>query len=111
VNNPTPAQLKKLERLAKVVDGGDIALLNQVIELDEKLDKVIETAQESIEIAKQTKKMKGEKGDRGESIKGDAGYTPVKGVDYFDGKDGRTPIYIGNKQPINPQKGDLWYQD
>lgn len=24
--------------------------------------------------------------------KGDAGYTPVKGVDYFDGKDGYTPV-------------------
>lgn len=31
--------------------------------------------------------LKGEKGD-----KGDDGYTPVKGVDYFDGEDGYTPV-------------------
>ena len=38
--------------------------------------------------------LKGEKGDKGDSIKGDTGdpgYTPVKGKDYFDGKDGYTP--------------------
>lgn len=28
-----------------------------------------------------------------------------------DGKDGRNPIFIGKEKPINPQKGDLWYQD
>lgn len=36
------------------------------------------------------------KGDRGEQgiqgIQGVPGYTPIKGVDYFDGKDGYTPI-------------------
>lgn len=33
--------------------------------------------------------LKGEKGDTGASgISGQDGYTPVKGVDYFDGKDG-----------------------
>lgn len=26
------------------------------------------------------------------AVKGDPGYTPIKGVDYFDGKDGKTPI-------------------
>jgi hypothetical protein len=26
------------------------------------------------------------------AIKGKDGYTPIKGVDYFDGKDGYTPI-------------------
>ncbi len=28
------------------------------------------------------------KGDKGDSVKGDPGYTPRKGVDYFDGRDG-----------------------
>lgn len=31
---------------------------------------------------------KGDKGDKGDSIKGKDGYTPIKGVDYFDGKNG-----------------------
>lgn len=26
------------------------------------------------------------------SLKGEPGYTPVKGKDYFDGKDGKTPV-------------------
>jgi hypothetical protein len=32
----------------------------------------------------------GEKGEKGD--KGDDGYTPIKGIDYFDGDDGYTPI-------------------
>ena len=28
-----------------------------------------------------------------------------------DGEDGRSPIHVGTSEPINPQKGDLWYQD
>ena len=51
---------------------------------------------------------KGDKGDKGDAFtyadftpeqlealkggKGDDGYTPIKGVDYFDGKDGYTPV-------------------
>ena len=31
--------------------------------------------------------IKGEKGDTGK-----AGYTPIKGIDYFDGQDGYTPV-------------------
>ena len=30
---------------------------------------------------------KGNKGDKGDSVKGEPGYTPLKGKDYFDGKD------------------------
>lgn len=39
--------------------------------------------------------LKDVKGDKGDSIKGDSGkdaYIPVKGKDYFDGKDGKTII-------------------
>lgn len=40
--------------------------------------------------------LKGEMGATGE--KGDDGYTPIKGIDYFDGKDGISPILrINNK--------------
>lgn len=72
----TSAQLKKLEKLAKVIDGGDIALLTQLGELEERVDTVLTTAEEAIQVARETKKMKG-----------DDGYTPVKGKDYFDGED------------------------
>lgn len=77
MNKPTPAQLKKLEKLAKVLDGGDIALLNEVIALEERVEKVIETAEETVKIAKETKKMKGDRGEKGE--KGDRGEQGEKG--------------------------------
>jgi len=38
------------------------------------------------------KSIKGEQGPKGESIVGPAGKTPIKGIDYIDGKDGYTPI-------------------
>lgn len=42
-------------------------------------------------------------------IKGDPGYTPIKGVDYFDGKDGYTPIkgvdYFDGRDGYTPVKG------
>ncbi len=39
-------------------------------------------------------KIKAIRGDKGEA-----------------GRDGHTPMHIGNEEPINPKKGDLWYQD
>ena len=47
--------------------------------------------------------VKGEKGDPGKD-----GYTPVKGVDYFDGKDGYTPVkgvdyFDGAAGPMGPE--------
>ena len=45
-----------------------------------------------------------------ESLRGKDGYTPVKGVDYFDGKDGYTPIkgfdYFDGKNGEQGPKGD-----
>ena len=44
-----------------------------------------------------------------ESLKGEPGYTPQKGVDYFDGKDGYTPQkgvdYFDGEDGYTPQKG------
>jgi len=45
-----------------------------------------------------------------EFIKGEAGYTPVKGTDYFDGVDGYTPVkgvdYFDGAKGIQGVKGD-----
>jgi hypothetical protein len=84
---------KKMLRLAKVADKGDIALLEEINSLDESViavdAKVDEIASElalkvdkALSIAEETKKteVKG--------LPGDDGYTPIKGKDYFDGKDG-----------------------
>lgn len=70
--SPTPAQLKKLEKLAKVLDNGDIALLTELDALESRLEG-LETIVPALREAKD-------------------GYTPVKGVDYRDGVDGYTPV-------------------
>lgn len=62
----------------------------------------------------------GERGLRGYSPKkgidyfdGKDGYTPVKGVDYFDGKDGKSGnrVFSSKNTPSNPIPGDLWIID
>lgn len=57
----------------------------------------------------ETKLKNGElKGEKGED-----GYTPVKGVDYFDGKDGNTPVkgidYFDGKDGYTPIKGTDYF--
>jgi len=117
-----PQKLKKLEKLAKVLDGGDVELLTLLDNLEEKTEKEIQAIHnlvvEALAVAEQTKKLEGKQGEPGyapvknkDYFDGKDGYTPIKGVDYVDGVDGRTPIFIGNKEPRNPQKGDLWYRD
>lgn len=82
---PTPAQLKKLERLAKVLDNGDVELLRQLDDLESQvtaqLSDITAVVQTALAVAEQTKKLQGE-----------PGYTPVKGKDYFDGEPGKDYI-------------------
>jgi hypothetical protein len=90
---PTPAQIKKLEKLAKVLDGGDVELLTQLDELETKLDTEIEKVQsvvtDALAIAEQTKKLQGEKGEQGErGEKGDRGEPGKDGKNGRDGVDG-----------------------
>lgn len=59
----------RLLRAAKVADQKEVALFKEILALEEK-------------VAELLKMKKGDKGDQG-----DAGYTPRKGVDYFDGED------------------------
>lgn len=92
----SPQQLKKLERLAKVLDNGDVELLKQIDELEDKVDTEIQAVQsavtDALSIAEQTKKMQGEQGVQGErgerGEKGDKGENGKDGVDGTNGKDG-----------------------
>jgi hypothetical protein len=105
----SPQQQKKLERLAKVLDNGDIALLTELDTLESRLEGI------EVQLPALREAVDGRDGYTPIKDKdyrdGVDGYTPIKGVDYVDGKDGRTPIFIGNQRPKNPQKGDLWYHD
>ncbi len=65
--SPTPQNLKKLEKLAKVLDGGDVALLTELNALEDRLE--------------------GIEGQLPALREAEDGYTPKKGVDYEDGKD------------------------
>jgi hypothetical protein len=93
----SPQELKKLEKLAKVLDGGDVALLGQIDNLEEKVDAEISKVQavvsEALSIAEQTKKMQGERGEDGKDgatgEKGDRGERGEKGDPGAPGKDGK----------------------
>lgn len=67
----TEKQRKIAEKLFALRNKGDIALVEHIVELQEKIENAIPTLE-----------------NLSEKMKGDKGYTPVKGVDYFDGKDG-----------------------
>lgn len=81
-------QKKKLLRLAKVADTGEIGILDEINTLDEKIDKVAgeldNKVTEALTIASETQRM--------------------------EGKPGRNPLTVSNYEPVNPQIGDLWYK-
>ena len=94
---PTQQQLKKLERLAKVLDNGDVELLTMLDELSDKTDSEIKAIQavvtEAVSIAETTKKMKGDDGiDGKEGKKGERGTDGKDGKNGLDGKNGATGV-------------------
>ena len=72
--------ITKLKRLADIADKGLEGVVSELNDLDEKLDETTTTLtqkiDEAINIATETQKMEGK-----------AGYTPIKGKDYFDEQD------------------------
>jgi hypothetical protein len=96
----TPDKLKKLERLAKVLDNGDIGLLQLVDEIEKKVEGVEDVVQQALTIAEQTKKLEGKRGEQGPiGPKGEKGDTVVgpPGRDGKDGKDSTVPGPRGEK--------------
>lgn len=81
----SPQQLKKLEKLAKVLDNGDIELLNQLDNLETELTTKIEAVASQIPALRQAKD--GERGIQGE--RGMPGVDGKDGKDGIDGKDGK----------------------
>ena len=105
--------LKELKRLKAIKDSGPIAglifdlanKLEGVKELEEKFDRTVSEIKDSVPtLEKLTDKIRTVKGDKGDSptkeelldlieplisepVKGDAGYTPIKGKDYFTEKE------------------------
>jgi len=87
----SPQQEKKLKRLAKVLDGGDVELLTQLDRVENALESKIEGIERQIPALRQAEDGKvGAKGDKGESIKGDKGERGERGEqgDSVTGKTG-----------------------
>ena len=108
----TPLQIKKLERLAKVVDGGNVGVLENLLETEEKveealkkvdgavekvetkLEKAIEEVKASVpdmkSVLEQVKGKDGADGPEGpQGIQGVQGSPGKNGRDGKDGRDGR----------------------
>jgi hypothetical protein len=89
-------QIKRLKKLSKFGEDKDIATIENFIELDEKIDDVKEHLDSKFTNLQEELKKKLESElvleiDK-EELKGEDGYTPIKGVDYFDGKDGKNYV-------------------
>lgn len=93
----SPTQQKKLERLAKVLDNGDIALLTELDTLESRLEGIEGQLPALREAEDGEKGEKGDKGDKGE--KGEKGDTGPAGR---DGKDSTVP----GPQGLKGEKGD-----
>ena len=94
--------LKKKEEQKKIISEEIGKVDKKVVDTHLISNRALEKATEALEVAKTTSKQKGEKGDDGYTpIKGKDYYTPeeikeikkevtpIKGKDYFDGKDGK----------------------
>ncbi len=95
---------RKAQRAINVSENGAEGIVIELNTLDDKIDTSVSSLTEQIEIVRKTEVI-GPIGPTGKD-----GYTPIKNVDYFDGKDGRNPLTVSDTEPLNPQKGDLWYQ-
>ncbi|HEC64771.1 MAG TPA: hypothetical protein ENI23_05735 [bacterium] len=109
-----PDKNKETERLLRIAKSGALAVHDEVVELEEVVEK------NHTEIREDIKETKG-------LIKEVVGIERLKGDTPTDkeivalieplipkpikGEDGRNPIHIGRIEPTNPQKGDLWYQN
>lgn len=85
VNQPKSVLTPDVDKVVQAVDSLPGKLKKQADESVQKVDVQNLDFSKLSEAITSLTKVEGKKGDKGED-----GYTPVKGVDYFDGKDGRT---------------------
>ena len=87
----SPQQEKKLKRLAKTLDGGDVGVLTVIDEVEKGLESKIEGIEAQLPALREAedgvKGDKGETGDKGDSIRGEKGDKGEKG-DFVTGERG-----------------------
>lgn len=89
----TDKQRKRLDKLAKVLDGGDLAIVQQIAEVEDRLDEVASQIPALRQAVDGVDGAKGEKGDTGApGAPGQPGRDGKDGRDGIDGKDGRNGL-------------------
>lgn len=88
----TPKQQKKLLRFAKIVEDGDVALVEELDALEDRVEEANSKSDRAISIAEEVKKMEGPIGPEGkdgrDGEEGSPGKDGEPGKDGQDGKDG-----------------------
>lgn len=89
----TTQQQNKLLRLAKVADGGEVAIIGEINALEDRLNQHVEELSggisDALQTSLETQKMEGPQGIQGEQgEQGEKGDTGEAGADGKDGKDG-----------------------
>lgn len=89
----TPKQVKKLERLSRIIEDGDVGILENLLETEEKFEELKAELEAKVDnIVAEVKASAPNMKDLLEQIRGTPGYTPKKGVDYDDGKPGENYV-------------------
>jgi hypothetical protein len=89
----TPKQKKKLEKIVRIVESGELGIAEHLLEIEEDFEnKVDEVKQEFDKKVEEMKESVPDMKDVLEQVKGKDGYTPEKGKDYFDGEPGKDYI-------------------
>jgi len=99
----SPKQIKRIQKLEKFGQDKDLATLENLLDLDEKVDDVkMEINTVKSELSERFSSLQEELKKKLESelvleidrdeLKGADGYTPIKDVDYFDGKNGKDGV-------------------
>lgn len=102
----TPYQRRKLEKLVKVIEGGNVAILDYLFEIEEKVESAIAKAEKEVARLKEVVEPRLEKvldsirGKDGESIVGPEGPKGVDGTDYVLTDTDKVEIAKGITVPV-----------
>jgi hypothetical protein len=92
-------KLKKLERVAKVLDGGNVAMVTEFFKLEDSIQAKVDSIENGVDGVDGRDGIDGERGDKGEKgdkgdkgDKGERGERGKDGVNGVDGKDGEMGV-------------------
>lgn len=92
-----------VDDLVETVEKIPAFVVKKVKESEEKTIKNLKKLDEKIS---KVKTIQGKQGEKGDTVNGKDGYTPIKGLDYFDGKDGSPDTPTEIKTKLESLQGD-----